>query len=80
MDEAILQLIDEKLYSATDLAKILDCSATKVRRLMNDGSPAIDGRVVYLQSILTESGKKTSIEAYRRFQVELNRREDSADQ
>lgn len=80
MDDTIMQLVGEKLYSATDLAKILDCSETKVRRLMTEGSAAIDGRTVCLQTILTESGRRTSVEAYRRFQVELNRREDSANQ
>lgn len=77
MDDTVLTLAGERLYSAKGISKILGCSESKVRRLMTSGATAIDGRLIHLQSMLTEGGRKTSVEAYRRFQIDLNRRKDN---
>lgn len=71
-----LKILDEDPCTVNELASHLGCSVSKVRRLVTHGAIAIDDRVVRLETIVTESGMKTSVDAYRRFQIELNTRRD----
>jgi predicted transcriptional regulator len=77
MDEETSQIFNEEQCSINELAGKLGCSVSKIHRLVTVGAPAIDGRFVRLAIIRTEAGRKTSVEAYRRFQIELNTREDA---
>ena len=80
MDEETSQIFNEEQCSINELAGKLGCSVSKIHRLATVGASAIDGRVVRLAIIRTETGRKTSVGAYRRFQIELNTREDSNEQ
>lgn len=75
MNEA-KQILQEDHRSVDEMANLLGCSSTKIRNLIVRGSTAIDGRVVKLGVAFTESGRRTSLEAYRRFQIDLNTRRD----
>ena len=74
-NDAELILTEENL-SIREMADALGCSDTKIRNLIDRGACAIDGRVVRLGVAWTESGRRSSLEAYRRFQLELNKRKD----
>lgn len=75
MDEEASKIFDEEQCSIGELASKLGCSVSKIHRLVTTGASAIDGRTVRLAIIRTEAGRKTSVDAYRRFQIELNTRE-----
>jgi len=70
--EREIAIPEEDWVSAKDLAEYLGCSASKIYKIIRVGAKAIDGRFVTLETVLTEGGKRTSIDAYRRFQVRLN--------
>lgn len=67
-----MSVLDENKLSLSQLAKELKCSDSKIYKIYKRGATAIDGRTVYLETILTETGLKSSLEAYHRFHVELN--------
>ncbi|MAT51120.1 MAG: hypothetical protein CMK32_08050 [Porticoccaceae bacterium] len=75
MDEAE-KILQENPCSINELAALLGCSVSKIHRLTTTGATAIDGRTVVLDIVRTESGKKTSLGAYQRFQLELNSRKE----
>jgi len=72
MDCHAVAIPEEDRLSAQELADYLGCSASKIYKIIRVGAKAIDGRFVTLETVLTETGKRTSIDAYRRFQVKLN--------
>lgn len=66
------QIIDEDPMSIRDFCERMDFSESKVRRLIRHGCESISGRIVRLECVLTESGMKTSLSAYKRFLIQLN--------
>lgn len=65
--------------SLGQLAKAIGCSYQKVLSLVRTGRKCVDGRIATLDAVRTESGMSSSLQAYRRFQIELNRRESVDD-
>lgn len=63
----------EDSVSLREFARTMGFSDSKVRRLINHGCEAVDGRIVRLESFITEAGRRTSIDSYRRFLVALNK-------
>jgi plasmid maintenance system antidote protein VapI len=74
------KILSEDHMSIKEMAESLGCSDAKIRNLIERGACAIDGRVVRLGVAWTESGRRSSLEAYRRFQLELNTIKESADE
>ena len=62
----------EKLLSIAELAKQIGKHDSSVRRLVHCGCSSLSGAKIYLECIRTESGLRTSLEAYYRFIDDLN--------
>lgn len=62
----------EKLLSIREAAKQIGYSINGVYRLIKEGSMGVDGKVHTLETFLTPTGMKTTIEAYYRFLETLN--------
>lgn len=70
-----MQDIDGELLSVAEFSELTGFSESKVRRMIRNGSEAIDGRVVKLCHIHTEAGIKITPVAYRQFLLQLNTKE-----
>lgn len=67
-----MDIFDEELLTMKMFCEEMGFSCTKVHRMIKSGHEAVDGRIVRLESVITETGRKTSIAAYRRFLIDLN--------
>jgi len=65
-------MLDEELMSLHEMAKHLGKSYQLVLSLTKHGRTGLNGDRIKLEFVLTESGKKTSLQAYRRFLERLN--------
>ncbi len=74
--EESLHRSGEELISISELASRLGKAVNSVYSLMNRGRRNLVGEIVRLQVIKTESGWKTSEEAYNRFIDQLNKVKD----
>lgn len=72
MEVQTMGVLEENKLSLSQMARELGCSDSKIYKIYKRGATAIDGRTVYLETILTEAGRKSSLEAYHRFHLELN--------
>lgn len=62
----------EKLIPLSDLARSLGVSYNTVNRMVSTGRKNLQGEMVKLECLNTQSGRRTTIEAYYRFIGKLN--------
>ena len=72
-----MQNLDEELLSIAEFSELIGFSQSKVRRMIRNGTEAIDGRVVKMDHLYTESGLKVTPGAYKKFLLQLNTREQN---
>jgi len=70
--ERRMEIEIEDVMSIREFSDKMGFSDSKVRRLIKHGCEAIDGRIVRLETIITEAGIKISPNAYKNFLRALN--------
>ena len=70
--EKHMEIEIENVMSIREFSDKMGFSDSKVRRLIKHGCEAIDGRIVRLETIITEAGIKITPSAYKNFLRALN--------